>query len=125
MDQLLYSRNQPEENRYEKYLENAMEQRNILDVAYAANRFNISTASNGVVDGTGDIGRIKAPALVLWGKEDLITSEQMTHEIINDMREHGIEVKYSTLPAGHSALIDNLEGVLREVELFLSSENER
>ncbi|WP_261134832.1 alpha/beta fold hydrolase [Bacillus sp. Marseille-Q3570] len=124
MDQILYSRNQPEENRYEKYLENAMEQRNILDVADAANRFNISRVSNGVVDGNGEIGRIKAPTLVLWGKEDLITSEQMTHEILNDMKDHGIEVTLSILPAGHSMFIDDLEGVLREVDQFLSSGNE-
>ncbi|MGP4081495.1 intracellular short-chain-length polyhydroxyalkanoate depolymerase [Pseudalkalibacillus sp. R45] len=121
MDQLLYSRNQPEEKRYEKYLENAMEQRNILDVADAANRFNISRVSNGVVDGTGDIGRIKAPTLVLWGKEDLITSEQMTHEIINDMKDHGVSVTSSILPAGHSMLIDELEGVLKAIEQFLNS----
>lgn len=55
----------PQEARYEKYLENAIDQRNIIDVAYAANRFNISPVSNGVVDGSGDISRIIAPVLVL------------------------------------------------------------
>lgn len=119
MDQLLYSNNQPEEVRYETYLKSAIDQRNIIDVAYAANRFNISPVSNGVVDGSRDISRIIAPVLVLWGKNDLITSEQMTLEIVNDMKEAGIKVTYSPLEAGHAVLVDNLEAVLKEFDKFL------
>lgn len=119
MDQLLYSKNQPEEDRYDKYLENALNQRNQLDVAHAANQFNISTESNEAAAGTGEIGHITSPVLVLWGKDDLLTSEQMTLEIINDMKNSDIDIHYTVLPAGHAALIDHLEGVADEVERFL------
>jgi pimeloyl-ACP methyl ester carboxylesterase len=119
MDQLLYTKNQPEEDRYDKYLENALNQRNQLDVAHAANQFNISTESNEAAAGTGEIGHITSPVLVLWGKDDLLTSEQMTLEIINDMKNSDIDVHYTVLPAGHAALIDHLEGVVNEVERFL------
>jgi|SRR5690625_321603 len=121
MDQLLYSRNKPHEERYEKYLVSAMNQRNIIDIAYAASKFNISTGSNGAGDGSGDIKRIIAPVLVLWGKNDVITTEQMTLEIINDMKDAGIDVTYSSLSAGHAVLIDNLEAVLMDIDKFLSS----
>jgi pimeloyl-ACP methyl ester carboxylesterase len=119
MDELLYTKNQPEEDRYDKYLENALNQRNQLDVAHAANQFNISTESNEAAAGTGEIGHITSPVLVLWGKDDLLTSEQMTLEIINDMKNSDIDVHYTVLPAGHAALIDHLEGVVNEVERFL------
>jgi pimeloyl-ACP methyl ester carboxylesterase len=119
MDQLLYTKNQPEEDRYDKYLENALNQRNQLDVAHAANQFNISTESNEAAAGTGEIGHITSPVLVLWGKDDLLTSEHMTLEIIKDMKNSNIDVHYTVLPAGHAALIDHLEGVVNEVERFL------
>ncbi|MFA1822821.1 alpha/beta fold hydrolase [Virgibacillus oceani] len=118
---IIQIRNKPDEERYEKYLESAMDQRNIMDVAYAANKFNISTVSNGAGNGSGDIRRIIAPVLVLWGKNDVITTEQMTLEIINDMKGTGIDVTYSILSAGHAVLIDNLEAVLMKIDKFLSS----
>jgi pimeloyl-ACP methyl ester carboxylesterase len=121
MDQLLYSKNQPDEKRYDKYLENALNQRNLMDAAHAANQFNISNEPNEAAAGTGEIKNIKAPVLVLWGKNDLLTSEQMTLEIINDMKNSDIDVNYTVLPAGHAALIDHLEGVIDEVERFLRS----
>ncbi|MBM7554407.1 alpha/beta fold hydrolase [Thalassobacillus pellis] len=119
MDYMLYAHKQPEENSYENYIDAALEQRNIMDVAFAANRFNISNISNGVVNGSGDAGRITAPVLVLWGKNDRITTEEMTNEILLDLEENGVEVTYSLLNAGHAALIDDLKVVKEKVMHFL------
>ncbi|MBM7551242.1 alpha/beta fold hydrolase [Thalassobacillus pellis] len=120
MDQMLYTNKQPKENRYEKYIDVALEQRNIMDVAFAANRFNISTISNGVVNGSGGVNRITAPVLVLWGKEDRITTEKMTKETLLDLEENGVEVTYCLLDTGHAALIDNQEAVQEKVMKFLN-----
>ncbi|WP_339282189.1 alpha/beta hydrolase [Oceanobacillus sp. FSL K6-3682] len=120
MDQVLYSVNQPNEEQYQKYLTSATQQRNILDAAYAANVFNISTVSNGVADGTGEIRNLAAPILVIWGKNDLIVSEIMTLEIIEDLQEAGIDFRYASVNAGHALLIDNLEVVLKETYTFLN-----
>ncbi|UUI03528.1 alpha/beta hydrolase [Oceanobacillus jeddahense] len=120
MDQVLYSVNQPNEERYRKYLTSATQQRNIIDAAYAANRFNISTVSNGVIDGTGEVSNIQAPILVIWGENDLIVSEEMTMEIMEDLKEAGIDFHYAPISAGHALLIDNLEAVLQETYRFLN-----
>ncbi|GAB2571769.1 intracellular short-chain-length polyhydroxyalkanoate depolymerase [Gracilibacillus alcaliphilus] len=120
MDQVLYSVNQPTEEQYQTYLEAATQQRNTLDAAHAANVFNISTVSNGVVDGTGDIQNICAPILVIWGSHDLIVSEEMTLEIIEDFRQAGINFRYAPIDAGHALLVDNVEAVLEETYKFIN-----
>lgn len=47
---LIYTHNQPEPDRYEKYLDDMLTQRNFVDVNYALITFNISDEYNGVVE---------------------------------------------------------------------------
>ena len=47
---LIYTHNQPEPDRYEKYLDDMLTQRNFVDVNYALITFNISDEHNGVVE---------------------------------------------------------------------------
>ncbi|WP_353626094.1 alpha/beta hydrolase [Bacillus sp. JCM 19041] len=119
MNQLVYPRNKPEKVRFEKYIEGAMNQRNLIDVADAANRFNISAVSNGVSKGNRDIKKIIAPILVLSGKHDLMVPETMNLELINDMKAHHIHFDYKVLNTGHSPLVDDINGVIKEISQFL------
>lgn len=57
---LIYTHNQPEPDRYEKYLDDMLTQRNFVDVNYSLVTFNISDEHNGVVRGNGHIHRIQA-----------------------------------------------------------------
>ncbi|PKG26445.1 alpha/beta hydrolase [Cytobacillus horneckiae] len=119
MNQLVYPHSKPEKARLEKDVEAALNQRNMVDVADAANRFNLSSVSNGVAEGTGELQRINASVLVLWGQNDLMVLEQMTLEIIHDMKEHDIDVTYKVLNTGHSPLVDDIQSVVSEIEGFL------
>ncbi|WP_053070332.1 alpha/beta fold hydrolase [Alkalihalobacillus pseudalcaliphilus] len=119
MNHLLYSVNKPSEKRYEKYLRSAIQQRNIADAAHAANIFNISAQSNGLVEGTGEIKHINMPILIIWGLNDQLTSQQMTLEIIKDLTLAGKPFKYVPINAGHALLVDNLNAVLDEINNFL------
>ncbi|GAB6930825.1 alpha/beta hydrolase [Paenibacillus sp. JCM 10914] len=103
-----------------KYVQASIQQRNMIEVADAANRFNISTVSNGLTDGTGELHRIQCSVLVIWGVKDLITTRQMTEEIIEDFASHGKTVRYITLDAGHSPLIDDLHGLVTSVNAFIT-----
>jgi pimeloyl-ACP methyl ester carboxylesterase len=115
----MYTHNQPSPERYEAYLDDVLTQRNLLDVYYAMNRFNISRKHNGLVEGTGEVERITAPTLIIWGENDLIVTKTMQEEIVEDIGENAT---VTVLPdAGHSPLVDNLEGLLKEVENFLRS----
>lgn len=120
MSHLMYSNNKPERARLEKYVEGALNQRNMVDVADAANRFNISSVPNGVSQGTGEVAQLRCPVLVLWGKHDQITLEPMTLEIVNDMKAHDIDLVYKVLDAGHNPFVENIQKVVSEIHDFLS-----
>lgn len=118
-DSLIYTHNKPEEEKYEEYLEDMLTQRNLLDIYYANNRFNMSRHHNGLTEGTGEVDNIKAPVLVLWGENDRVVSRQMTDEILEDF---GDKAEFALLKnSGHSPLIDDLEGLIAETEKFLKS----
>jgi pimeloyl-ACP methyl ester carboxylesterase len=115
----MYTHNQPSPERYDAYLDDVLTQRNLLDVYYAINRFNISRKHNGLVEGTGEVDRIAAPTLIIWGEHDLIVTKTMQEEIVEDF---GDAAKFTILPnTGHSPLVDNLEGLLKELDRFLRS----
>ena len=119
LNYLVFQNTQPDEHTFNAYVEPCIQQRNMVDVAYAANRFNISTESNGLVEGTGEIRNIESPVLVLWGKKDLLTTEQMTSEIVEDFTAHGKHIACSYLDTGHSPLLDDLPGLIHAVHSFL------
>jgi pimeloyl-ACP methyl ester carboxylesterase len=115
----MYTHNQPSPERYDAYLDDVLTQRNLLDVYYAINRFNISRKHNGLVEGTGEVDRIAAPTFIIWGENDLIVTKTMQEEIVEDF---GDAAKFTILPnTGHSPLVDNLEGLLKELDRFLRS----
>lgn len=120
MNHFMYSNNKPEKARFEKYVNGVLHQKNVIDVAYAANRFNLSSVSNGVIEGTGELRNITAPVLVLWGKHDLMTLEAMTLELIHDMKAHDIDCVFKVLNTGHSPLVDDIHGVIEEINQFLA-----
>ncbi|WP_096186387.1 intracellular short-chain-length polyhydroxyalkanoate depolymerase [Evansella halocellulosilytica] len=122
LNQLLYKDKQPNGQRYDKYLEEILKQRNMIDVAYVANKFNISESSNGLTKGTGEIRKIECPVLVLWGRYDLMTSEEMTQEIVEDFKNHGKQVDCEYLETGHSPFTDDKDTLLYSIQNFLNAE---
>ncbi len=64
-----------------------------------------------------ELGRIQAPTLTLWGDEDVAISQpraRLLEEHIPDVRFHVVE------RAGHSATIENPQGILEHLVPFLS-----
>lgn len=114
---LIYRNKQPEGDRYQKYVEDMVTQRNLAEVYQALNLFNISGHHNGLVGGTNQAKDIQIPVLIMRGNEDLVVSEQMTTEILEDLGEnaHYAELK----GCGHSPLIDDLDQLLNTMEKFL------
>ncbi|MFT4414866.1 alpha/beta fold hydrolase [Fredinandcohnia humi] len=113
----IYRDNQPEDELYDEYLEDMMTQRNLADVYYSLNTFNISHHHNGLTEGNGLVDRITVPVLVLRGERDLVVTDGMTKEIIEDLGDNATFVELEG--CGHSPLIDNLELLLKHVHEFL------
>ncbi|WP_077617209.1 alpha/beta fold hydrolase [Bacillus sinesaloumensis] len=113
----IYTKNQPEESHYDDYLEDMMTQRNLAEVYYSLNTFNISHHHNGLTAGSGLVDAIKIPVLVLRGDRDYVITENMAKEIMMDLGDNATFVELED--CGHSPLIDNLELLLHEIEKFM------
>lgn len=114
---VIYTRKQPEPERYEEYVVDMCTQRNLVDVYDANNRFNISHEHNGLVPGSGLVSQIKAPTLILRGEHDLVVPESMSLELKEDL---GDRAQYVVLTGcGHSPLIDDLDQLVQRIELFV------
>ncbi|TFE01504.1 alpha/beta fold hydrolase [Jeotgalibacillus salarius] len=116
----IYTHKKPDDERYEAYVDDMLTQRNLADVYTALNTFNISTVSNEAAKGTGAIESIKAPVLVISGDRDMIVPQQMTDELITDLKGHARHVQLTD--AGHSPLVDQLDELVRVIDEFIKEE---
>jgi pimeloyl-ACP methyl ester carboxylesterase len=114
---LIYTHNQPDETKYEEYVTDMLTQRNLADVYYSLNSFNISDIHNGLNEGSNQAKDISIPVLILRGDRDYVVSEQMTQEIVEDLGENATYIPL--LNTGHSPLIDDLSQLTQHIEEFL------
>ncbi|KMJ57882.1 3-oxoadipate enol-lactonase [Bacillus sp. LL01] len=121
-DYAIYHDNKPEPARYEEYLDDMLTQRNYPEILHALNTFNISSHHNGLKEGTGEVKNINIPVLVLAGEKDLVISEQMAKEIVEDL---GDAATFITLKGcGHSAQVDDLPQLLQAITTFVAKQEE-
>jgi len=118
---VIYDRNQPEEARYETYIDDILTQRNLMDVYHALNTFNVSVFDHEASPGSGAVKRIKAPVLVLRGMQDLVITEAMTRETLADLGDIAEFVPLTG--CGHSPLVDDLPQLLHVIESFLGRDS--
>lgn len=114
---LIYNNgNYPDDERYDKYLNDMITQRNLIDVDYSLASFNMSDTFNGVTDGSGDYKKIDVPVLVLYGDTDLVIPQFMYDSIVNNIKN--CEVLSGKW--GHSPFIDQGEFVCNNIYNFVS-----
>ncbi|WP_461207065.1 intracellular short-chain-length polyhydroxyalkanoate depolymerase [Clostridium sp. DL1XJH146] len=114
---VIYTKDKPSAEKYEEYLEDMLTQRNLVDVDYALTRFNMSNMHNGVVEGSGDIDKIKAPTIIFQGDRDLVVPMQMGQGIAEALGDRGKLVILND--SGHSPFIDCLDRITKEIKEFL------
>lgn len=117
---VIYTTKQPDESKYDEYLDDMITQRNLAEIYHALNTFNISHHHNGLVEGTGEVSKINIPTLILWGENDLVVTETMTNELVEDFGDAATYVKLEK--CGHSPLIDALPRLIKEVTMFMTEE---
>ncbi|MFB6465264.1 alpha/beta fold hydrolase [Cytobacillus sp. Hz8] len=115
---LIYTKNQPKDELYEEYVDDMFTQKNLAAVYHALNIFNISEKHNGLKKGNGLVKNIKIPVLVLRGDRDLVISEQMAKETVEDLGEYATFIELTD--CGHSPLIDGLDQLLKHITEFLN-----
>lgn len=116
---VIYTQNQPDEARYEQYVDDMLTQRNLADVYHALNTFNISAVDNVVARGTNQVKDIHIPTFVLYGDRDFVVTGAMTTEIIEDFAGRAQIMKL--VNCGHSPLVDCLDETKEAIEEFILS----
>lgn len=114
---LIYTHNTPDADKYEEYVDDMLTQRNLADVYYALNTFNISSMHNGVTEGSNQVKDIQIPTLVLRGDRDYVVTEQMTNEIMEDFGDNAQFIALTDM--GHSPLVDDIDTLTKTIETFL------
>ena len=114
---LIYTHNQPDDEKYDEYVDDMLTQRNLADVYHSLNTFNISDKNNGLSDGTNQAKNLRIPILILRGDRDYVVTEQMTKEIVEDLGDNATYIPLED--AGHSPLVDDLPKLKELIETFL------
>jgi len=116
-DALIYTRNKPDSERYERYIDGMLKQQNLVDIDYALVTFNMTGTDNGVVMGSNRLKQIISPVLIVHGEDDLVVpvAESMATASLL-----GSKATLVIIPAcGHSPLTDNLPALLEAMRSFL------
>ncbi|MCM3568275.1 alpha/beta fold hydrolase [Neobacillus mesonae] len=116
---VIYTHNQPSPELYDEYVQDMRTQRNLAEVHYANNTFNISRHHNGLVQGNGKVDSIDVPVLVLQGDRDMVIMKEMTKELVEDLGEKAVFIELKN--CGHSPLVDDLPQLLQAMTQFLEA----
>lgn len=115
-NQLIYTNNQPDPDRFEAYVDDMLTQRNLGDIYHANNYFNISH-HDGLILGTSEIDNITSPVLILHGERDLVVPSNMAEELQEDF---GDKAEFRILTdCGHSPLVDDVKQLLETIDQFI------
>lgn len=116
-NRFIYTTNRPSDLKYNEYIDDMVKQRNLVECYHALNRFNISSLHNGAVEGTNEVSKLKVPTLVLYGGTDLIVTEKMTEELLEDLGSQA--ESYVLKGCGHSPFIDDLQQLKKQIVNFI------
>lgn len=106
-DTLIYNEKRPDEDEYEKYIDEILNQRNFVDVRYALGKFNMTNEDREYNKGIGNIKDIESEIIIIHGKKDLvvpISHAQLTHKYLKDKSKLIVFEN-----EGHSPMTDNLD----------------
>ena len=104
----------PNADDYARYIDEMLLQRNLVDIDYSLTRFNISNQHNGYCMGSGDIGKIKCPTVILQGDKDIVVPMSMATGIYEALTANASLRIIEN--AGHNPMVDQLEAVVKIIK---------
>jgi len=111
----LYSKNKPNEQSYEAYIQAMIKQRNLPETNLALSYFNISDVHNGVVEGSNDIHKITCPVLIIHGTSDRVVPFEVAEDNHEALKGNSV---IEPLDASHAPLLDERRKVIELIESF-------
>ena len=99
----IYNTVQPNEEDYDAYLEAMLKQRNLVDVDYSLVHFNMTSDTNLIGMGSGRMALVKAPVVILHGKNDYVVPFNQAEEMKQYFGEQAVLIPFE---GGHSLPTD-------------------
>ena len=100
---VIYNTVQPNEEDYDAYLEAMLKQRNLVDVDYSLVHFNMTSDTNLIGLGSGRMALVKAPIVILHGKNDYVVPFNQAEEMKQYFGEQAVLIPFE---GGHSLPTD-------------------
>ena len=100
---VIYNTVQPNEEDYDAYLEAMLKQRNLVDVDYSLVHFNMTSDTNLIGMGSGRMALVKAPIVILHGKNDYVVPFNQAEEMKQVFGEQAVLIPFE---GGHSLPTD-------------------
>jgi len=113
---LIYNVQEPPAADYDRYLEETLKQRNLVDIDWALMTFNMTHSHNGLVPGDGSIDAVRADVLAFWGEKDLVIPEVMFTQLKEALPNAKTHIFAN---AGHSPITDVTEELAEIMDAFL------
>jgi len=116
-DLVIYTGNKkPNDEDNTRWLNDALKQRNLVDVDWALANFNISNEPSPYSQGNNKIANLKADTLIIWGDKDLTVPKIMFEENVNGIKNNK-SIIYEG--AGHSIIAEEPEKLANDINNFI------
>ena len=100
-----------------KWMQSAVNQRNLVDVDWALAHYNISNEPNFYGMGNNKLKNINTKTLIIWGDKDITVPKVMFEELTRLMPDATVLIYEG---AGHSILVDETEKLAIDLLHFIS-----
>jgi len=100
-----------------RWMNEAVKQRNLVDVDWALANFNISSEPSLYQLGNNKLSNLKAKTLIIWGDKDVTVPKIMFDETVRLLPEATVLVYEN---AGHSIVVDETEKLAIDIVHFIS-----
>ncbi|MBG0762412.1 alpha/beta hydrolase [Acholeplasma laidlawii] len=115
---VIYTGNKkPDNDTNLKWMDEAVKQRNLVDVDWALANFNISNEPSLYQLGNNKLSNLKANTLIIWGDKDVTVPKIMFDETVRLLPEATVLVYEN---AGHSIIVDETEKLAIDIVHFIS-----
>lgn len=111
-----WSKNRPSKEICEKYIDEQLKQRNLVDADWALCNLNMSNFSNLYNLGTNDIGNINCRIFVTNATADAVVTPTMTYENVSVLKNAVVKTYENE---GHQVLFDRPDEVTKDIFDFI------
>ncbi len=115
-DLAIYTGKKPDKEKNRVWMQDALLQRNLVDVDWALANYNASNTPSLYQPGSGKINNLKSKTLIIWGDKDITVPKFMFDENVSMIPDND-HIIYEN--CGHSIVVDDPERLAIDIVSFI------